>query len=466
MMIDRTPKILALDDDATWLEQIPMIFEGMDYEVQSYANIDQGLIAIENNFYDVVLLDLNFVGDRRTGLDVFRRIAAQDSEVDVIVISGETEPKRLVEIMNSGITHFIPKPATVDEIRKSVVTAIKKKQIRRESLLHSTKKNTLLVGSSPAALKLKADILQAAKVGVKDILIQGETGTGKEIVARSIAELADPSTRLYPVHCGAINDGVAESELFGHVKGAFTGADRDRAGAFEAAQGGFVFLDEIGDMPIHQQAKLLRVLQERKVQRVGSTEEKSVSFKSISATHVNLENAVVDKKFREDLFYRIAKYSIHIPALRERMDDIPELVTFFLATRLKNEFTITPQAIDLLFTYHWPGNIRQLESMIETMAYRCENKIIREKDVCQAIPDLSRLFTPKQAITMLGKHGHSPISQERKRFQKALTDASGDRTKAAQLLNMSRATFFRRAKELGLVTERRKRDVTEINTSI
>lgn len=456
MIKDKTPKILALDDDATWLDQIPMMFEDLGFEIHSYANIDQGLIAVENYFYDVVLLDLNFAGDRRTGLDVFRRIVAKDSEVDVIVISGETDPKRLIEIMNSGITHFIPKPASLKEIREAVLSILRKRQLRRDAILSTTKKGTLLVGSSSSAIKLKADIMQAAKMGIKDILIQGETGTGKEVVARSIAELADSATRLFPVHCAAINDGIAESELFGHIKGAFTGADRDRIGAFEAAQGGFVFLDEIGDMPLHQQAKLLRVLQERKVQRVGSTEERQVSFKSISATHVNLENAVMDKKFREDLYYRIAKYSIRIPPLRERLEDIPDLVIYFLSSRFKNEYTITPQAIDMLFSYHWPGNVRQLESVIEMMVYRCENKVIREKDVCQAIPDLSKLFTPKQALQLLGKFGHSPISQERKRFQKALVDSSGDRTKAAQLLNMSRATFFRRMKELGLVNERRK----------
>jgi transcriptional regulator with PAS, ATPase and Fis domain len=270
-----------------------------------------------------------------------------------------------------------------------------------------------------------------------------------------LAEAADPSKRFHPVHCAAINDGVAESELFGHIKGAFTGADKDRVGAFESAQGGFVFLDEIGDMPIHQQAKLLRVLQERKVQRVGSTEERVVSFKSISATHVNLESAVADKRFREDLFYRIAKYIIKIPSLRERMEDVPELVTFFLSTRFKNEITITPQAVDLLFAYHWPGNIRQLESVVETMAYRCEKKIIRERDVCQALPELSSVFTTRAPVSFLGKTGHALISQERKRFQKALLDASGDRSKAAGLLSISRATFFRRAKELGLVAARK-----------
>lgn len=455
MILDRTPKILAIDDDATWLEQIPLIFEKSGYEVHTFSNIDQGLISVENHFYDVILLDLNFVGDRRTGLDVFRRIVTKDSEVDVIVISGETDTKRIIETVNSGITHFIPKPASADEIRKSVTEAIRRKEIRRESILLTAKNSTLLIGSSSATIQLKADIIKAAKVGVKDILIQGETGTGKEIVARGIAETADPSKRFYPVHCAAINDGIAESELFGHTKGAFTGADRERMGAFEAAQGGFVFLDEIGDMPLHQQAKLLRVLQERKVQRVGSTEERAVSFKSISATHVNLENAVADKKFREDLYYRIAKYVIKIPALRERMDDLSELVTFFLSTRFKNEVTITPQAIDLLHAYHWPGNIRQLESVIESMAYRCDKKIIREKDICQAIPDLSGLFTPKQTVNFLGKTGHAFVSQERKRFQKALIDSAGDRTRAAQLLNISRATFFRRAKELGLVGRNR-----------
>lgn len=452
MIIDRTPKILAIDDDATWLEQIPMIFEGTGFDVHTFSNIDQGLIAIESNFYDVAILDLNFIGDRRTGLDVFRRIVAKDSEVDVIVISGETEPKRLVEIMNAGITHFIPKPASIDEIRKSVKDAIHKREFRRNSILQSTRSNTLLIGSSAQTIKLKADIIQAAKCGIRDILIQGETGTGKEVVARAISETADSAKRFHPVHCAAINDGIAESELFGHVKGAFTGADKDRVGAFELAQGGFVFLDEIGDMPLNQQAKLLRVLQERKVQKVGSTEERPVSFKSISASHVNLENAVADAKFREDLYYRIAKFVIKIPSLRERMEDIPELVTFFLSTRFKNEITITPQAVDLLFAYHWPGNIRQLESIIESMAYRCEKKIIRERDVCQAIPDLSGLFTPRSSVSFLGKTGHALVSQERKRFQKALIDAGGDRTKAAGILNVSRATFFRRAKELGLTT--------------
>jgi transcriptional regulator with PAS, ATPase and Fis domain len=216
-----------------------------------------------------------------------------------------------------------------------------------------------------------------------------------------------------------------------------------------------VFLDEIGDMPLNQQAKLLRVLQERKVQRVGTTEERSVSFKSICATNVDLNKAIQEKRFREDLLYRIAKFKIEIPPLRRRIEDIPELVFHFLATKFQNKVTITPQAIGLLQSYYWPGNVRQLEATVETMAYRCEQKAIREKDVCKAIPELSNLVTSKQTVSFLGKQGAALVSQERKRFEKAIIDARGDRTKAAALLSISRATFFRRAKELGLVTGRR-----------
>lgn len=455
MSQERVPRILALDDDSEWLSQIPIMFEDHGYQIDLYTNIDQGLMAIENLFYDVVLLDMNFVGDSRTGLDIFRKIAAKDSEVDVIVISGETNPHKLIEVMNAGITQFIPKPAQVDQIRDSVQKSIRRKELRRHSIILNQSKSAIIVGSSKVILDLKAEIAKAAQSGVKDILITGESGTGKEVVARSIAELADSAKRFIPIHCAAINDGVAESELFGHVRGAFTSADKDRVGAFEAAQGGFVFLDEIGDMPLNQQAKLLRVLQERKVSRVGTTEERSVSFKSICATHVDLNKAIAEKRFREDLVYRIAKFKIEIPPLRKRIEDIPELVYHFLAAKFNNEFTITPEAIGLLQSYYWPGNVRQLEATIETMIYRRDGKIIREKDVCKAIPDLSNLLTPKQNVSFLGKTGATLFTQERKKFEKAIVDANGDRTLAAKSLNVSRATFFRRAKELGLVTNKR-----------
>jgi len=314
-----------------------------------------------------------------------------------------------------------------------------------------------IIGSSQAMQELRAQILEAVESGARDILLVGETGTGKEVVAKQISRLSDPSSRMIPIHCGAISDGIAESELFGHVKGAFTGAERDRASAFEAVGGGFVFLDEIGEMPLNQQAKLLRVIQERKVQRVGSCEEMPVHFRTISATNRNLQEAIRDKVFREDLFYRIAKVKIQIPALRDHLEDIPELVHYFLGKQSKKvHYTITEGALELLKAFHWPGNIRQLEAAVELMAYKASDGIIREKHVCQVVPEIGELSVSSVRKSFLGKKGAAFISGERKRFQSALIESRGDRARAAKLLDISRATFFRRAKELGIIEGRRR----------
>lgn len=455
MIETRLPRLLAIDDDPTWLSQIPMIFED-ELEVATKESIDEGLAAIESTYFDVVLLDLNFDGDARTGFDVFKRIAALDSSVDVIVISGETRPERFIQIINAGVTRFIPKPSSPKEIRLAVreTLSARETKLRAVNLAQSgNDQSALLVGSSRLMEKLREDIDLAVSSGAKDILLIGETGTGKEVVARAIAMKADPAKRLIPIHCGAISDGLAESELFGHVKGAFTGADKDRASAFEAACGGYVFLDEIGEMPLHQQAKLLRVLQERKVQRVGSIEERPAHFRCISATNVNLPKAISGKQFREDLYYRIAKTTIEIPALRDRAEDIPELVTYFLAKE-GHEITVTQEATSLLMAYPWPGNVRQLQSVVESFASRCKDSVLRERDVIAALPELSQMSGIVLKRSFLGRQGSAFVLAEKKRFQAALEEARGDRTEAAKLLNISRATFFRRAKELGLAYPR------------
>ena len=461
MMEERNPKLLAIDDDQLWLEQIPIILEDEQIEIVSASSIDSGLVALDTGFFDIILLDLNFDGDQRTGLDVFRKIVAADNSTDVIVISGETRPDRLIQIMNAGVTQFIPKTSSPEELRRAVRETLKKREMRFRALnlasAKSGKGSIHLIGSSPAMMKLREEIQYVVDGGAKDILLIGETGTGKEVVARTIATMADPAKRLVPIHCGAISDGIAESELFGHVRGAFTGADRDRVSAFEAVGGGFVFLDEIAEMPLHQQAKLLRVLQERKVQRVGSIEERPVSFRCISATNADLVKAIEEKRFREDLFYRVAKIKIEIPSLRERSEDIPELVHYFLAqARSEVPISITDDALALLQGYSWPGNVRQLQAAIEAMASRCKDgNAIREREVCQAIPDLANIASTTYKRTFLGRSGAALVFSEKKRFQKALMDSRGDRDKAAKLLKLSRSTFYRRAKELGLVNARR-----------
>jgi len=429
-------------------------------EVDGYASIDQGLQAIGSKFYDLILLDINFDGDSRSGLDVFRMIQASDRGAEVIIISGETRPDRLIQIMNAGVTHFLVKPVPPEEVIAAVKNVLDQRdlRLRAHNLLKTGNAGSHLLGQSNAMKKLREEIAQVVTAGVKDILILGETGTGKEVVASAIAYQADPAKRFIPIHCGAITDGIAESELFGHVKGAFTGADKDRAGAFEVAGGGFVFLDEIGDMPLAQQAKLLRVFQERKVQRVGSHDERDVAFRSVSATNVDLDAAILQKRFREDLYYRIAKAKIRIPPLRDRIEDVPELVHSFLAeVSGKKSVMVTQDAFSLLQTYHWPGNVRQLKAAIESMCTRTDCGVIREKDVCQALPQAASVFGNRTAKALVGRYGASLVSKERNRFENAIIETRGDRDEAARLLGLSRSTFFRRAKELGIVKERRQR---------
>jgi len=457
----RLPRILAIDDDQVWLDQIPLILED-ECAVDTFSSIDQGISAVESQFFDIVLLDLNFIGDPRTGLDVFRHIHAADQGADVIVISAETKPDRLIQILNAGVTQFVPKPAKPNDIRDAVRLTLQQRAMRLKAINMASQAgeddgDESFVGSSPVMERLRGEIDRIVRDGTKDILLLGETGTGKEVLAKMIARLSDPSRRLLPIHCGAISDGLAESELFGHVRGAFTGADRERVSAFETVGGGFIFFDEIGDMPLNQQAKLLRVLQERKVQRVGSLDERKVNFRSISATNVKLEKAIEDKKFREDLYYRVAKETLRIPALRERVEDIPELVQYFLAKASpRRRKSITNEGLAILQAYHWPGNVRQLRTVIESLESRCTGDMIREKDICQVLPDVAELLSSKFTRSLVGNYGASLILNEKQRYEKALIQADWDRSKAAIALGVSRATFFRRAKELGLVRSRVK----------
>jgi DNA-binding NtrC family response regulator len=457
----KPPRVLAIDDDPVWLTQIPLILED-ECVVDTFSTIDQGLAALESSFYDVALLDLNFDNDSRTGLDVFRHIHAIDNGTDVIVISAETNTERLIQVLNAGVTQFVPKPAKPDDIRQAVRTTLQQREIRQRVVNMAAAsagggEESALIGNSPQAKYLRSEVDRVVRSEIKDILVTGESGTGKEVVVKLIARMADPSNRLIPIHCGAISDGLAESELFGHVKGAFTGADQERKSAFETIGGGYIFFDEIGDMPLNQQAKLLRVLQERTVQRVGSLETRKVNFRSISATNVDLKKAITEKRFREDLYYRVAKEVLHIPPLRERKEDVPELIHYFLAlTPKRNRKTISNEAMALLQAYHWPGNIRQLRSVIESIQSRSTSPAIRESDVCKALPELADVSSTRTRKILIGTYGANLLEAERKRFERAIIQANGDRTKAAQLLLMSRASFFRRAKELGLVNSRIK----------
>jgi len=345
-------RILVLDDDVSFLEQMPDILEGLG-EVDCFCTIDQGIAAVSAKFYDIAILDLNFENEQRTGLDVFKRILALDRGIDVMMITGETDPRRVFELANLGIRRFVTKPIDIAEVKAQVEGILADRALRRRSMeLSNEKQAGVLIGSSAGMRSLRESIAQIVANGTKDVLIQGETGTGKEVVAKFIATEADRSGRFLPINCSGLNESLIQSELFGHVKGAFTGADRDKRGIFEAAGGGYVFLDEIGDMPLSQQPKLLRTLQERMIQRVGEVEEREVSFRTISATHHSLKDAVACGKFREDLFFRISKEVIVVPPLRDRIEDLRELVLHFLAKQSK-KCSITDDSIRLLQSKPW-----------------------------------------------------------------------------------------------------------------
>lgn len=451
-------KILVLDDDVSFLEQMPDILDGFG-SVDTYQTIDQGLAAVSESFYDIAILDLNFTNDLRSGLDVFQRIAALDRGVDVILVTGETDARRIFDLVNSGIHHFISKPASVEEIRKRVLAILEQRAYRKRALqlsnqIGSGKNNSLLIGSSIQMAQIREQIARLVQNKVKDLLIHGETGTGKEVIARYISAQADGSGRFIPVNCGAFNENLIQSELFGHIKGSFTGADRDKSGVFEAAGGGHVFLDEIGDMPLSQQPKLLRALQERKIVRLGEVEERDVSFRTISATHVDLKSAVEHGQFREDLYYRISKEMVLIPPLRERLDDIQELVLHFLSLQTK-KCQITQDAINLLRSYSWPGNVRELQSVMDRAVIRADKGIIKASQIVQVLPELASLSSRKLKRAIVGSFGMQLLTAERKRFHEAILTAAGNRDIAAKSLGLSRATFFRKAKELGLVKDRK-----------
>lgn len=455
--LSRMPRVLAIDDDTLWLEQVPEILSGIA-DVATSPNIDDALNLLREQCFDVVLLDLNFDGDpdHRNGLHIFKQIAAMNFGVDVIVISGESNTQNLIEVFNAGVTRFIPKPAQITQIRYEVQKVLELRSARAEAVASMAGNGDVmnpLIGNSPAITRLRLQVQDLLRVGFKDLLLEGETGTGKEVMARYLALQLAHGARFLPIHCGAINDGLAESELFGHLKGAFTGADKDRVGVFEAAAGGIVFLDEIGEMPLNQQAKLLRVIQERKIQRVGSFEERLASFRTISATNVDLKLAVHDGRFREDLYFRVSKEKLSLPPLRERNEDIPHLIESFGLRNLAGEkVEFSSSAMDMLLDYRWPGNLRQLRVIVEALAARSSGSVVREKELCALLPEaMPGASSGLGKGTILFSYSNAVTVAERKRFERALVHARGNRIDAAKILGLSRATFFRRAKELGLV---------------
>jgi len=374
-------KILIIEDEAAIRRVLTKIIqnENKDYIVEEAEDGLMGYLMIEKTDYDLVLCDIKM--PKLDGVEVLEKVQKIKPEIPFIMISGHGELETAVETMRLGAFDYISKPPDLNRLLNAIRNALDKKQLTVENkrLKKKINKNFQMIGESEAILKIKDMIEKVAPTEAR-VLITGANGTGKELVAHWIHQKSNRSKgSIIEVNCAAIPNELIESELFGHVKGSFTGANKDRAGKFETANGGTIFLDEVGDMSLSAQAKVLRALQENKISRVGSDKDIKVDVRVITATNKDLQKEIKEGKFREDLYHRLAVILIKVPSLNERKDDIPLLIDYFskdIASQHGNAQKIFfPDAIERLKEYDWTGNIRELRNVVERLIILGEDKI-------------------------------------------------------------------------------------------
>jgi DNA-binding NtrC family response regulator len=460
-MMKRT--ILVVDDEQNMQAVMRLILEGAGHEVLLADSGEDALTHVQNPNLDVVLSDLKMPG--MGGEQFILRFRQERPDVPVIVVTAHGTIRSAVKSVQDGAADYLAKPFEPEELEIAVHNAIKLRDILRENqqlkeTVSQSQAAKRMIGVSPAAKKLLEEIERVApyKTGV---LIVGESGTGKELVARTIHELSPRHDHPWvAINCSAIPRDLMESELFGYVKGAFTGATQNRLGRLEQAQGGTLFLDEIGDLDASLQAKLLRVLQEREFSPVGSDQVRSVDVRFLAATNRDLKAFVREGKFREDLFYRLDVYNIVVPPLRERREDIPLLAQTFLrqlAAETDREITdFTPTALDVLTRYAWPGNIRELRNAVERSVLSCRGKLIDTPD----LPDTIRAGAgaAERALTLdqLGTQNFDDwlAEVERNAIQQALAQCHGVQAQAARRLGITERSLWHRIKKLGIQINR------------
>jgi len=386
-MSQKPKTVLVVDDDEGMRETLTAILK-RDYRVLRVATGEAALPILNREDIDLVLLDVRLPGI--SGFEVLRIIKENYSLIEVLMISAISEVETAVQAMKDGAYHYITKDFDFDQLRALVKNASDRQDLNRQVLMLSAQiadqtEREFIVGPSKMTRDIVELVQKIAKLSAT-VLILGESGTGKELLARLIhREAGDPQAPFIAVNLAAIPRELAESTLFGHERGAFTGAHRQQLGKFELASGGTLFLDEVGDLRLDLQAKLLRAIQEGEIERVGGTKPIATNFRLIAATNVDLEKAVKEGRFREDLFYRINVIPIKLPPLRERAEDIPQLADFFLKrynTRFRKQIQgMTETTMTMLRRYHWPGNIRELENLIERLVAVSDKDFLSEEDL-------------------------------------------------------------------------------------
>jgi DNA-binding NtrC family response regulator len=452
-MSEDSPHILLIDDEKIALSNLSHVLEREGYQVTARMDGESGLAEMQTTEFDLVITDLRMPGIN--GMDVLQHIQETTPEVPVIMITGHASLDSAVEAIKSGAYHYITKPFRLAEAREVVRAALELRRIKREN--RQLKRHIEDLSSRPSIitqdLGMERLLETARQIAGTDtsVVLHGESGTGKELMARFIHENSQRSKGPFVAfNCGALHEEIAASELFGHEKGAFTGANTTKIGLFEAAEGGTIFLDEIAEMPLLMQVKLLRVLQERELMRVGSTHPIDIDVRVIAASNRDLKAAVDEGQMRNDLYFRLNVVTLTLPALRDRRDDIPLLAYYFLrkfsAIMQRDIQEISTDAMQRLVEYDYPGNIRELSNFIERGVALANDNVLDVQCLPQNLGSLSvRVFKPEKAATPT-----TLKEQETEHILHALEMADGNRTQAAKILGIDRVSLWRKLKKLGI----------------
>jgi two-component system nitrogen regulation response regulator NtrX len=446
------PTILIVDDETTILQSLSGILSDEGYETLTASNGYEALKIIEEESPDLVLLDIWMPG--MDGIETLREIKRTNPFLQVVIISGHGTIETAVKATKLGAYHFVEKPLSIEKVVVTINNALNFRRLEEENrfLRKKTLEKHSITGNSPPIQALKKQIAIAAPTQAW-VLITGENGTGKELVARTIHQMSDrPDKPLIDVNCAAIPDELIESELFGHEKGAFTGATTRKRGKFEVADKGTIFLDEIGDMSLKTQAKILRILQEKKFERVGGTRTLSVDVRVLAASNKDLEREIGKGTFREDLYFRLNVIPIEVPPLRNRNEDIPLLIETFLSEFVQEgdcgQKSMTPEAIEHLKAYQWPGNVRELKNLVERLAIMIQSDVIGEDDIPLSYRHQKATTSDMEFLR------EDSLKEAKREFEKAyiqqkLAENNNNISQTADSIGIERSHLYKKIKSFG-----------------
>jgi len=462
------PSILIVDDDQAQLTILQRILQRDGFDIETVEDSTTALDKIKERMFDVVISDM-WMSSRFEGRDLLREIKKVDPSLPVLIITAFAELNDAVNLVaNEGAFYYLEKPIQIDVLKREINRALQARGVLTEGQPETDTSSPEgiqiehIVGESDKMQQLFKNISRVINRGVRQVLITGETGSGKSLVAHALHEFGNRKDRPFvSINCGAIAETLIESELFGHEKGAFTDAIQQKKGIFEIADTGTLFLDEIGDISVQMQSTLLHVLEKHEIRRIGGSENIKVDVCVIAATNKNLVEAVKDGTFRSDLYFRLNVIPLHLPPLRERVQDIPKLVTF-LIQKFSDEYVdaepkqVTPRAMSALCRYNWPGNVRQLENYLHRIYVLTENASI---DLDQLPPEILDTSLPSTEFEIdIPESGVSLDDIIKEYVSAALTKTGGTQTKAAELLGISRRQLQHRMQSYGLQSQDFKDD--------